>query len=111
MHEFAIARIRCHAARCNGYFPVLSAAPPDLPVMRLQARAEDYCEALAFVRLLNALWRAGGPPVQRFILGADIPSWPAACCRARCQVPSSILSHISSMNVRCTSLNNCCRRR
>ena len=26
----------------------------------MQARAEDYCEAIAFVRLLNALWRSGG---------------------------------------------------
>jgi hypothetical protein len=26
----------------------------------IEARAEDYSEALAFVRLLNALWRAGG---------------------------------------------------
>ena len=26
----------------------------------LQARAEDYCEAVAFVRLLNALWRSSG---------------------------------------------------
>ena len=32
---------------------LVNAAPP-------QARAEDYSEAVAFVRLLNALWRAGG---------------------------------------------------
>lgn len=32
---------------------------PPMPHL-LQARAEDYSEALAFVRLLNALWRSGG---------------------------------------------------
>ena len=29
----------------------------------LQARAEDFCETLAFVRLLNALWKASGPSI------------------------------------------------
>ena len=37
-------------------FPCLPACLPAC----LQARAEDYCEAVAFVRLLNALWRSGG---------------------------------------------------
>ncbi len=31
-----------------------------LTVPHLQARAEDYSEAIAFVHLLNALWRGGG---------------------------------------------------
>lgn len=31
-----------------------------LAVAHLQARAEDYSEAIAYVHLLNALWRGGG---------------------------------------------------
>ena len=29
----------------------------------MQARADDFSETLAFVRLLNALWRASGPSI------------------------------------------------
>lgn len=30
----------------------------------VQARAEDYSETLAFVRLVNALWKASGPGIH-----------------------------------------------
>lgn len=30
----------------------------------MQSRAEDYSETLAFVRLLNALWKASGPSIH-----------------------------------------------
>jgi hypothetical protein len=40
--------------------PLTPALPLFFATQLLQARAEDYSEALAFVRLLNALWRSGG---------------------------------------------------
>ena len=51
-------------ASYKNVFPMTSEMKLTVCMAMLQSRAEDYSETLAFVRLLNALWRSSGLSIQ-----------------------------------------------
>ena len=53
------AQTRCELPECEPH-----AYPHVCVCVHVQARAEDYSETLAFVRLVNALWKASGPGIH-----------------------------------------------